>query len=126
MFDMACTAQLRGLAFLEGLTMAAAIETSTGVALHSIRRPSDLDLLAMCKAMADLVRCHAAARVEPRDSVQVIFMQTRQHAHIVRPLRREPLVALYVVVEVGEGRVARARVAVADAAFVLDTLPAIA
>lgn len=125
-FNLACTAHLRRISRdVEGVAFVAALETSTGEVLHSINRSVDIDAMELSAAVCRLVRCHrfAQAAAQSGNPILDLMINTRRELHILRPLRREPLVALYLVVHLGPGRAARARSVLSDVARVLDTRP---
>lgn len=123
-FDLICTAHLRRLAReIDGLVFVAAIETSTGMVLHSINRSVDIDVQELSRAVCHMIRCHRLAHATSGSLNPILELKisTRREVHILRPLRREPLVALHMVVEHGQEGAARARDALSHAALALDS-----
>lgn len=122
-FHFRCTAHLRRLACeVDGLMFVAAIETSTGMVLHSINRAVDVDVRDFSQAVCNLIRWHrlaysASGALNP---ILELKLTTGREVHILRPLRREPLVALHLAVAHSQEGAARARNALSQAALALD------
>jgi hypothetical protein len=122
-FDLACTTELRRLSReVDGVVFAAALETLTGIVLHSINRATDVDVGELSAAVCRLIRRYqyALATAQFASPNLDLMLTTRREFHILRPLRREPQAALYLAVQRGAGRAAQARTALSDAAFALD------
>lgn len=97
---------------LGGFIGGCVIDRDTGMMLSSIGGDAELDLELAGALSADIVRAQQASidMLEQEDKIEDVMVSTRRHYHLMRPLKADPSVFIYTVLDRARANLAVTRI----------------